>query len=88
MVAIDNAGSPVKELACHLRRILSPLFMAATVIGASVRHRDKRVMAVRCVYFVLANAFLLALYYRVSMTVNGTNEVFGRVHLMSDRNPL
>ena len=59
MVVIDNAARPAKELQCHLRRILNPLFMAATVIGASVRHPDKRVMAVKCVYFVLANAFLL-----------------------------
>jgi hypothetical protein len=62
MVAIGNIGrlgdSP-NVWPSHMRHILHPLLMVTNVIGASVRHADRRVMVGKVVYFVFANALLL-----------------------------
>ncbi len=64
MVAIGNIGrpgDPSNAWPNHMRYILHPLLVVASMIGASVRqtqHADKRVMAMKVVYFVLVNALL------------------------------
>jgi hypothetical protein len=59
VVVFHNFVQPPNEWPCHARRILNPLLMTATAIGASVRHTDKLVIVVKWVYILIVNVFML-----------------------------
>jgi hypothetical protein len=59
MVETSNSVQLPKDWLSHARRILHPLLITATVIGASVHHSVKLVMIVKWTYFLIVNVFIL-----------------------------